>query len=852
MNLNISYSANAQATAPVGFFNAVNYVSSVFDSTFTNNVTVSIEVGYGDFPEDNSTVAPLGESDQASVAPTSYTQVRSALLGQGAPGSGTLPSSSTITGTLMLPTAQEKALGIIPNNNSLDGWIGIASDATLQTIGSTWSFDPTAPLSSTQFYIVGTIEHEISEVMGRTSYLDQFREYGIVDLYRYQSANTRQLTASGNPSYFSTDNGVTAADYWNNASLKPQEDFADWAPNGPNGVHPTGADAFLSESPPGQINALTPTDLTLMAALGWTIAVPRPAVVSVMTSGPGITNGTGDLDAGKTAILTVNMNQVVTVTGGIPSLMLNDGGSATYTGGSGSSALTFSYTVATGQNTTELAVTAVNLNGATIANGSGNTADLSGAVTNLGGILQIDTSAPGIMQVSTSPGSGTVGVGQQITLTLRMSEMVTIAGGTPSLTLNDGGSASFVSGSGSSALMFSYTVAAGQSTSNLMVTAVNPNGATIADAAGNTASLSLTGLAQSGPSVTTSSSNTSTITLSPNASFTASNPNTTVQGGGGTTNVTLQGAGSVFLGDAGNDMVTITGSNTTVVGASGNTTVNAGTGSVQVFTGTGPTLINAGNSAITVYGGTAALTVNATASGGSLMVFANTGPLFFSGGGSASTVVGGMGSGAGTDTVFANGGGLYFGGSGSLLFIGGAGVSTVVGGSGDNTLFGGSSGRDVIVAGYGPSTLVGADGNSLVGLGANQDVLVAGSGNESLVGSGGGGGDIMFANRGDIAMFAGTGNDTFVASSGTAQMVGGPGNDLFAFVSGATGGSDTIWNFTHGQDQVALFGYGTGTVSTLLASAVVSGGGTTITLPDNTRITFGNLTHLTASDLFAA
>ena len=34
-----------------------------------------------------------------------------------------------------------------------------------------------------------------------------------------------------------------------------------------------------------------------------------------------------------------------------PTLTLNDGGTATYTGGSGTSALTFSYTVAAGQNT---------------------------------------------------------------------------------------------------------------------------------------------------------------------------------------------------------------------------------------------------------------------------------------------------------------------------------------------------------------------------------------------------------------------------------------------------------------------------------------------------------------------
>ena len=49
-----------------------------------------------------------------------------------------------------------------------------------------------------------------------------------------------------------------------------------------------------------------------------------------------------------------------------PFLILNDRGTATYTGGSGTNLLTFVYTVAAGQNTPGLTVTALNLNGATI------------------------------------------------------------------------------------------------------------------------------------------------------------------------------------------------------------------------------------------------------------------------------------------------------------------------------------------------------------------------------------------------------------------------------------------------------------------------------------------------------
>jgi hypothetical protein len=130
------------------------------------------------------------------------------------------------------------------------------------------------------------------------------------------------------------------------------------------------------------------------------IAIQNPAITivsSIVTSGTGITGGGGDLNAGHVVTLTVNFSAAVTVntTGGTPTLTLNDGGTATYTGGSGSTALTFSYTVAAGQNTPDLVVSAFNLNGATVTDGAGNTADVSGAINlNPAGTLVIDTTAP--------------------------------------------------------------------------------------------------------------------------------------------------------------------------------------------------------------------------------------------------------------------------------------------------------------------------------------------------------------------------------------------------------------------------------------------------------------------------
>ena len=204
----------------------------------------------------------------------------------------------------------------------------------------------------------------------------------------------------------------------------------------------------------------------------------------------------GELITGQTVTLTLDMSTTVIVntTGGTPTLSLNDGGIATYTGGSGTNALIFSYTIGAGQAASALAAAAVSLNGATIVDGAGNVANLSLTGQTQAG-PQINAMTPSVSSVTASGsgitnGSGDLGVGSAVTLTLNMSQVVVVntTGGTPTLTLNDGGTAIYSGGSGTEAVTFSYTVAAGQNTAALGVTAVNLNGATTTRAVTITAS----------------------------------------------------------------------------------------------------------------------------------------------------------------------------------------------------------------------------------------------------------------------------------------------------------------------------------------------------------------------------
>jgi len=210
-------------------------------------------------------------------------------------------------------------------------------------------------------------------------------------------------------------------------------------------------------------------------------------VVSGITAAP----ATADLGPGATAVLTVATSAPVTVTGGTPTLTLNDGGTAIFDPTtSTASSLAFKYTVASGQNTADLAILNANLNGATVNGVSGVPVDLSGAAGNPAGTLQIDTTAPTVTGVSTNPGSGTLGAGQVVAIGVATSEGVGVTGGTPTLALNDGGTATYdPKASTPSNLVFTHTVQPGQNSADLAVVGFNRNGASITDGAGNVADL---------------------------------------------------------------------------------------------------------------------------------------------------------------------------------------------------------------------------------------------------------------------------------------------------------------------------------------------------------------------------
>lgn len=109
------------------------------------------------------------------------------------------------------------------------------------------------------------------------------------------------------------------------------------------------------------------------------IDTTAPTIASFTMTGAGITAGSGTLSTGDTVTITLTGSEILTV-GGTPTLTLSNGATATYTGGDGTTALTFTYTVGAGDtDSTDLGIASLS---AGITDRAGNALSTS----NLGGV----------------------------------------------------------------------------------------------------------------------------------------------------------------------------------------------------------------------------------------------------------------------------------------------------------------------------------------------------------------------------------------------------------------------------------------------------------------------------------
>lgn len=228
MQFNVSFDPSV-ANAPSGFLAAFNDVIQFYQQTFSDPITINLNIGWGEINGRPMARGALGEN-QASEQGYTYTQLKTALAAN-APTSGLGASNPLPTQTFNVATAEAKALGLLSGNApGVDGWIGFNS-------GLPFTFDPAnrSIPGTYDFFAVAT--HEISEVLGRYLNAGAGGAYNPLDLFRY-SAPGVHASAPASGTYLSADNGNTQINSFNGA---PGFDPGDWA-----GPTPDTFNAFIT------------------------------------------------------------------------------------------------------------------------------------------------------------------------------------------------------------------------------------------------------------------------------------------------------------------------------------------------------------------------------------------------------------------------------------------------------------------------------------------------------------------------------------------------------------------------------------------------------------------------------
>jgi len=264
------FGANYQTSA---FWTGVEAAANFFETTFFDPITVTIDVGWG---EALGNAVATGAQSRTFRTNFSFSQIVAALTqdaqsADDATALAHLPTQDPGLGgaDFKISDAEARALGLSTTAPPVDGGIGVATN-----------WDPTNPS------FVSVVEHEISEVLGRTSGINASTglfsgQYSVLDLFRYAAgppitAEPSSATGPGGvgSTYFSIDGGATALETF--SSTAGADPGGDWAVN--SGIDAFGGIPLVASAP------VSAADLTEMDVLGYD-RQPRPLP---LTAGGGI------------------------------------------------------------------------------------------------------------------------------------------------------------------------------------------------------------------------------------------------------------------------------------------------------------------------------------------------------------------------------------------------------------------------------------------------------------------------------------------------------------------------------------------------------------------------------------
>ncbi len=298
---------------------AVAAAVQFLESTFTNPITLNIDVGYGEINGGPISSGALAESENNTIS-AGYATITSAMSAGAIStdqiaAAASLPAGNpTNGGSFEIARAEAKALGLLAgtDHSVVDGYVGLSNSAS-------FTFDPNNRAVSGEVDAIGAFEHEITEVMGRVGALGQHdgtNVYTPIDLFRYASAGVRQLVYG--PGYFSID-GQTLLTPYNDPSSGG--DAVDWYPA-------LVGDSF-GDGYSGVASLAGATDLEEMNVLGYDVAF-----AGTVSSGVTFTVSAGQTDTG---LIVLSGGTVNVLSGGVIINALDRGGTVNVSSGAAAS-----------------------------------------------------------------------------------------------------------------------------------------------------------------------------------------------------------------------------------------------------------------------------------------------------------------------------------------------------------------------------------------------------------------------------------------------------------------------------------------------------------------------------------
>lgn len=299
LTINVTYDssvtglATSNPTLYAEYLGAVQQAVAFYQNEITNQVTISITFGYGQVDGQTIGGGSIGESISfynVYSYSTFYNAVKNTLDSPSASAVekaafATLPTTDPTGGNGMFRvyTAGQKVLGL-SSYSGTDGYVGINS-----SVSYGWTQPNT---SGSGFDAVATLEHEISEVLGRADALggiDPFdatkKDYTLLDFFHYAAAGGASNAAPGSAagvlnepfvagynaslqSYFSYNGTTITLPYDTPSQVAAGDDVADWTNSVMNDSY---GFAF-----PGATERVSNTDLQELNVLGYELACFLP------------------------------------------------------------------------------------------------------------------------------------------------------------------------------------------------------------------------------------------------------------------------------------------------------------------------------------------------------------------------------------------------------------------------------------------------------------------------------------------------------------------------------------------------------------------------------------------------